>query len=170
MKAFCILVVFLLLGNFAEARKVFQADRIVENAKAFQEIQRLVAGKHFVVEINRVYPQSGFDVSRFNPTGKIIVNDSVAQGHLPFFGRAYSLPYNEGGGISFDNTMQAVSIKTIEKRKKQVVSINFTIWGNNDVYQITIEAVPDGSCSVNLTSNNRAQIAYSGTISLPEEK
>ena len=77
---------------------------------------------------------------------------------------------NEGGGISFDNTMQAVSIKTIEKRKKQVVSINFTVWGNNDVYQITIEAVPDGSCSVNLTSNNRAQIAYSGTISLPEEK
>ncbi len=98
------------------------------------------------------------------------MNDSVAQGHLPFFGRAYSLPYNEGGGISFDNTMQAVSIKTIEKRKKQVVSINFTVWGNNDVYQITIEAVPDGSCSVNLTSNNRAQIAYSGTISLPEEK
>ena len=35
----------------------------------------------------------------------------------------------------------------------------------NDTYQISMEISGGGNCSVNLNSNNRAQISYSGTVS-----
>lgn len=167
---FICLVLPLVLVRPAEAQKVSKEERAAQEAKAFRKIQELVAGKQFQVEINRVYPQGGFDVSRFNPSGKITVSDTITQGHLPFFGRAYSLPYNEGGGIKFDGPMKDVVLKTIEKRKKKAATIRFSVRGENDVYQIGIEAAPNGSCSVNLTSNNRTQISYSGTISPLEKK
>ena len=154
----------------AEARKVSKADKTAENAKAFQEMEKLVAGRHFQIEINRVYPQYGFDVSRFNPTGSILVQDSVARGHLPFFGRAYSLPYGENGGIDFDNTMQRVSIKTVKRRKEKIIVMSFSVRGTYDVYQMTIEAASNGTCSVSLNSNQRAQISYGGTISPLKEE
>jgi len=172
MKTLYIIFLFLpfVLTPPAEAQKVSRKDKATEQAKAFQKIQDLIAGKHFQIDINRVYPLGGFDVSRFNPTGRILINDSTAQGHLPFFGRAYSLPYNEGGGIEFDALMKNVSLNTIEKRKKKSVVFRFSVPGNNDVYQFIIEAVPHGGCSVNLTSNHRTQISYSGTISPQQEK
>ena len=160
----------LVLVNPAEAQKVSKEERAAQEAEAFRKIQELIAGKQFQVEINRVYPQSGFDVSRFNPTGKITVNDTTAQGHLPFFGRAYSLPYHEGGGIEFNDIMKEVTIKTIEKRKKKAVIFSFSVRGNNDTYQFVIEVTPNGGCAVNLNSNNRTQISYGGNISPYEEK
>lgn len=167
MKNLCFTLILLSLAFNCpvRAQKMSHADKKAAEAKAFQETQELIAGKSFQVEINRVYPQDGFDVSRFNPSGKITVQDSTAQGRLPFFGRAYSLPHGEGGGIEFDNTMQKVTIKTIEKRKKKTVIFSFSIRGENDTFQISIEASAGENCSINVTSNNRAQISYSGKIS-----
>lgn len=136
-----------------------------KEAKAFQEIQALIDSRHFQVEIDHVHPQNGFDVSRFNPRGKITITNSTAQGYLPFFGRAYSLPHSQGGGIEFDNKIKEIEIKTVKKRKKQFVMFNFSVQGNYDVFQISIEAMSNGSCFVSVHSNNRAQISYTGTIS-----
>ena len=116
------------------------------------------------LEILHVYPQGGGDVSRFNPRGKITVKDSVAEGHLPFFGRAYSLPYGEGGGIEFDAPMKNPQVKTEKKKKKQSVTFSFSVPGKGDTYQITIETMGGDGCSVFLVSNNRTQISYSGKI------
>lgn len=170
MKTSCFLLCFLLAVVSAEAQKISKAEKMAENEKAFQEVRHLIDGRHFQIEINRVHPQDGFDVSRFNPTGKISVSDSIARGHLPFFGRAYSLPYGDNAGIDFDDVMKNVSVKTVKKRKEKVVVMSFSVRGNRDVYQLTIEAYPRGGCSVNLYSNNRAQISYSGTVASEEEK
>ena len=155
----------------AKEQKVNKTKKATEAAKAFQEIQKLIENKYFQVEIDRVYPQNGLDVSRFNPIGKITVADTTAQGHLPFFGRAYSLPYSEGGGIEFDNKMKNPEIKITKKRKKQSIVFSFSIPGNYDVFQISIEAMSNGKCSVYLHSNNRASISYTGTITpIPKEE
>ncbi|MDE7373711.1 MAG: DUF4251 domain-containing protein [Odoribacter sp.] len=164
MKTGCFLLCFLLAVISAETQKISRADKLAENEKAFQEVQQLIAGRHFQIEINRVHPQDGFDVSRFNPTGNISVSDSIARGHLPFFGRAYSLPYGDNVGIDFDDVMKNVAVKTVKKRKGKVAVMSFSVRGNRDVYQVTIEANSRGGCSVNLYSNNRAPISYGGTI------
>ena len=125
----------------------------------------LIESNHFQFELNRVYPQGGQDLSRFNPRGKFVITDSVAKGTLPFFGRAYSLPYGEGGGIEFDGVMKDQSLKIEHKKKRKILIYRFSITAKNDTYQISMEISGGGNCSVNLNSNNRAQISYSGTVS-----
>lgn len=151
------------------AQKFSREEKAAQTEKAFQEMKELVASKHFKITIDRVYPQSGHDVNRFNPTGKIIIQDSIAEGNLPFFGRAYSLPYGEGGGIEFNAPMKDSSVKIIEKRKKKSVIFGFSVPGQNDLYQFQIDIAPGGGCSINLSSNNRTHISYSGSLS-PLEK
>ena len=152
------------------AQKSSKAAKAAQEEKAFREMQTLVNGKQFQIKIDRVYPQSGHDVSRFNPNGKITIKDSIAEGRLPFFGRAYNLPYGEGGGIEFNAPMKDQGIHVTEKIKKKFISFHFFVPGQNDVYQINIDIVSNGGCSINLTSNNRAHISYSGTISAIEEQ
>lgn len=172
MKTIYLLLALLLpaFASTATAQKLTKEEKAAKLEKAFEETRALVESKQFQIDIDRVYPQRGGDVSRFNPRGKITVRDSTAKGNLPFFGRAYSLPYGDGGGIEFDAPMKDLTIKTIEKKKKKTISFNFTVTGKNDTYQLSIDVAPGGACSVNLTSNNRAQISYSGTLSALKEE
>ncbi len=153
----------------AIAQKLSKEEKARQAEEAFKSIRTLIESRAFQIEINRVFPASGKDVSRFNPRGKISINDTLAKGHLPFFGRAYSLPYGESGGIEFDGKIRDEKIKTIEKKKKRSIVYTFSVTGKNDHYQFTIEAAGGNNCTVSLNSNNRAHISYSGTVS-PLEK
>ncbi|MEG1738278.1 MAG: DUF4251 domain-containing protein [Odoribacter sp.] len=165
-----ILSLFLFVGSLpvSAQKKNSKEEKAARLEEAFQKTQVLVKSNHFKINIDRVYTQSGQDVSRFNPSGEIIITDSVAKGNLPFFGRAYSLPYGEGGGIEFDGPVKDRSI--LEKKKKRALIYQFSVAGGNDTYQFNIDIAPSGGCTVNLMSNNRAYISYSGSVSPLEEK
>ena len=100
------LLLFLLPFAATASPNKQKTEKAAIEAKAFQAICELVNNKHFQIDIDRAYPQSGFDVSLFRPQGKIIVTDSIAKGNLPYFGRAYSLPYGEGGSIEFEGKIK----------------------------------------------------------------
>ena len=94
MKTMYLLIMLLPLAFIqpAEAQKLSKEEKAAQAAKEWEGTRQLIEGRQFNIEINQVYPQSGRDVSRFNPRGKITVRDSIAEGYLPFFGRAYRLP------------------------------------------------------------------------------
>lgn len=171
MKTLYLLAAILLFALVAPAsgQKSSKEEKNSQTEKAFQMTRKLIESKKFKIEINRVFPTNGQDVSRFSPRGEIIVKDTIAQGRLPFFGRAYSLPYGEDGGIEFDNRIKDEKIKFVEKKKKKSIIYTFTVASRNDQYQFTIEAAGSDACTVSMNSNNRTHISYSGTIS-PIEK
>ena len=173
MKAIFILALFIsgLFAQPAGAQKTKKAEKLVQLEKEFIRIKALVESNRFNIEIDRVYPQSGRDVSRFNPRGYITVNDSIAKGHLPFFGRAYSLPYGNGGGVEFDAPVKDRSVKITDKQKKKIITYRFSVPGDNDLFQISIDFTAGENCQVSLISNNRTHISYSGRVTaLPEDK
>lgn len=166
---FIALAAFLCITGPLQAQK--KSDKTAKNEQIFQETLALVESNQFKIDINRVYPQRGYDLSRFNPRGIINIKDSIAEGNLPFFGRAYSLPYGEGGGLEFDNKMEDRSVKINDKKKGKSISYDFSVRSQNDVLSFRIEIHGGGGCTVNLLSNNRESITYSGNITpLSEEK
>lgn len=168
-QATILIALMLLLTGGLQAQRKNKAEQSAKIEQQFKDLQTLMNSNRFQVTIDRVYPMNGADLTRFNPTGTITVTDSTAKGKLPYFGRAYTLSYGEGGGIEFDNTIKGLQVKTIEKKKKNSVFYQFNVDGKNDVYRITIEAFPGGTCSVGINSNNRRNISYSGKIeNLPE--
>ena len=164
-KLIFISLLFSILSLSVSAQKPTKAEKAAQLEQEFQQTRQLIESNHFQFELNRVYPQDGQDLSRFNPRGKFVITDSVAKGTLPFFGRAYSLPYGEGGGIEFDGVMKDQSLKIEHKKKRKILIYRFSITAKKDTYQISMEISGGGNCSVNLNSNNRAQISYSGTVS-----
>lgn len=162
-------LVFSFLFFSVSAQKPTKAEKAALLEQAFQQTRQLVESNHFQFELKQVYPQGGQDLSRFNPRGKFVITDSTAKGSLPFFGRAYSLPYGEGGGIEFDGVMKDRSVKIEYKKKRKTLIYRFSIPAKNDTFQISMEISGGGNCSMNLNSNNRAHISYSGTVSPIED-
>ena len=164
-KLIFISLLFSILSLSVSAQKPTKAEKAAQLEQEFQQTRQLIESNHFQFELNRVYPQDGQDLSRFNPRGKFVITDSVAKGTLPFFGRAYSLPYGEGGGIEFDGAIHDQPQNNEHTPKRQILKNRLSSTANNDTYQISMEISGGGNCSVNLNSNNRAQISYSGTVS-----
>ncbi len=161
---FIFTVAFISLAGILQAQTKEEKAKIQE--EAFQKTLSLVESHHFQVKIDRVHPTTGQDVSRFNPEGSFNIKDSIAAGQLPFFGRAYNLPYGDGGGIKFNSKMIDQSMKTIDKKKKgKIIFYRFSVPGEGiDMFRISMEIGASGACTVNVNSNNRASISYSGKI------
>lgn len=159
------------------------------DAVAFEKMIELMKSRVFYIVVDEAYPTGnssitidskygqkriGGDgyVSLATNQGEIFFMDSIATGHLPFFGRAYSVPYGEGGGIEFEKAkLNDESFKIINKRKKHYVQYKFNVRNRNDVFNFYIEVYANGNCTVNVTSNNRASISYGGKLTpIPEEK
>jgi hypothetical protein len=165
-----------------------ERKRVKEDSAAFRALVQLVKSKVFHVEATDAYPLGNSSVtitSRHGSTtlggeghvslatnrGELFIRDSVVTGHLPFFGRAYSLPYGEGGGFKMENArIVKESVKVVQKRKKQHVEFAFSVATGGDVLSIFIEAHANGACSIRVNSNNRASISYGGILSpIPED-
>lgn len=165
-----LLVLSVITGTTQAQSKNKKTNKAEETEQQFRETSALVESNRFRIEINRVHPTGGFDVSRFNPQGTIHINDTVAKGQLPYFGRAYSLPDPTEGGIKFDGKMLDQSSKIVQKKKRTSITYEFNVRTINDVYRFYIEIAPGGACTVNLNSNNRKSISYSGQIYEPEQE
>lgn len=150
----------LMLPASAQKKQAIQA----QSEKQFQQMTELVNSLHFEIKIDRVYPQNGMDVSRFNPEGVISITDSTAKGHLPYFGRAYSLPYGGDSGIEFDNKIKNSEIEIKERRKRKTILYRFEVPAKNDLYRFILTISPNGTTRVEMNSNNRTPISYSGDI------
>lgn len=151
----------------AQKQKQVKAEQL---EKLFLETKTLVESNRFKIVINQVHPQNGMDVTRFNPYGEIVIEDTVARGELPYFGLAYSLPYGAGGGIEFNGPMIEKNVKIKQKKKEKIILYRFSVRGQNDVYQMTVGIAAGGNCSVDVISNNRTHIAYSGNATAPDEE
>lgn len=167
MKTILILTLLSLIASVhpLTAQKISKAEKAALQQEEFIKTRQLVESNRFRIDIDRVYPQGGKDVTRFNPRGTVTIDDTLAKGTLPFFGRAYSLPYGEGGGIEFDAPVRDRTIKIERKKKRNIILYQFSVKGKGDTYRISLEINAGGNCSVNLISNNRASISYSGTVS-----
>ena len=137
-KLIFISLLFSILSLSVSAQKPTKAEKAAQLEQEFQQTRQLIESNHFQFELNRVYPQDGQDLSRFNPRGKF---------------------------IEFDGVMKDQSLKIEHKKKRKILIYRFSITAKNDTYQISMEISGGGNCSVNLNSNNRAQISYSGTVS-----
>lgn len=156
---------------------------------ALGKIERLMKSRIFYVEVDEAYPSGNSSVtinskygqkriggegyvSLATNQGQIFFLDTIATGRLPFFGRAYSVPYGEGGGVEFEKAkIYDESFKVIKKRKKNYIEYKFNVRNRNDVFNFYIEVYANGKCSVNVTSNNRASISYGGKLTpIPEDK
>lgn len=138
---------------------------------AFEQTRELIGSNRFRVEAERAYPAQGKTVDLFSNKGYIILSDTLAKGFLPFFGRAYSLPYGDDGGIEFNSTVRNRKITLNKNKRNRNITYRFSVRAQNDVYTIILLIQSNRNCNITVQSNQRSSISYSGKIyPLPEKK
>jgi hypothetical protein len=134
-------------------------NAVAKNEKA-QAIKTHIEERQYKIEVAQMFPMSGSSRSLTSSYSLAINGDSI-QSHLPYFGKAYSVPYGGGQGLVFE---APATDYTLNFNPKGTAEINLLARSQDDTYRYHILIFEDGNASIQVTSNNRQAISYSGKM------
>ena len=125
-------------------QKLSQTEKLVRQTLIAQETDSLVKSRRFGVEVSAVFPQG-----------------DTLRSYLPYFGRAYEVPYGGGKGLDFSEPMKRWTLTEMKKGEQQM-----KIWVENeeDSYVYTLHIYPSGVVDLTVDSRQRDRIRYNGNI------
>lgn len=143
------------------------SDRKEKKLQKEKEMIELIDSGHF----RFVASSARSNLGNFNNLGTNydLIFDSVqVKAYLPYFGRAYSVPYGGSGGVKFDLTADKVE-KNWNERKK-IFLIHTEVADIQDSYSINLTAGASGYATLMISFSNRQMINYYGNIEKLEKK
>lgn len=162
---FFLLMIFCSFNISAFAQEKTKKELKAEREQQKQdEIQKLIDSKNFVFEAQKATPQGGrFLILDYN-VYFLKFSEAKTTCDLPFFGRAFNIPYGGDGGIKFEGIPENIKIE----KKKKSYNVKAIVKGKDDVYNLTFSIFYNGNASLTVNSNNRASISYDGIVSAPK--
>ena len=140
---------------------------LTKEEKAANETKLLEAieNRMFIVEVDRAIPMSG-DSRMLTSPYSLEINGEKVKSYLPYFGRAYSVPYGGGEGLIFDADITDYK-SSVEKKGTTVVEFKTKSKEDQPVYCVHISS--SGAASIDVTSINRQPISFHGKASPKKE-
>lgn len=123
-------------------------------------VQDFIKSKEFVFKAQTVMPMTGASRQLTSEYDVKFLSDSIVA-YLPYFGRAYSAGYGEGGGIDFTSTKFDYKVK---QRRKGGWDIAIKPLDAKDIQQLNFTISENGYATLQVTSNNRQPISFNGYI------
>lgn len=123
-------------------------------------IQDFIKGKTFVFKAQTVMPMTGSARTLTSDYEVKLSGDSLTC-YLPYFGRAYSAGYGEGGPINFTSTKFEYKAR---QRKKGGWDITIAPKDANNVRELDLTVSEKGYANLRVLSNNRQPISFTGYV------
>lgn len=152
----CLLGIGLLLGGQSLAA---QTKKEKKEAKEKAVKEQIDSGR-YRIQVNRALPFQGGAVNLTTLYALELRGDSVIS-YLPYFGRAYSLPYGGGEGMNFETV---VSDYHVSYDKKKAARIQFKTRTKEEQYTFRLRIFPGGSATIDVTPVNKQSIRYQGDL------
>lgn len=84
---------------------------------------------------------------------------------LPYFGRAYLVPYGGGKGLNFS---ELISNYEVTKKPKGLTEIAIELTNEEDTYLYQLSIFDNGSATIDVRSKQRQPISYSGEMQIEQ--
>ena len=137
-------------------------EKAAQMAELSANVTNALNNRDYKIAIDRMYPMRGS--SRHVSFGySVEVRNDTLVSYLPYFGRAYNVPYGGGKGLNF--TAPIGSYQEFMKRNGQR-HIEIGVSNEEDTYFYTIEVFDNGNSTVDVRARQRERISYSGHIEL----
>lgn len=149
---FCLFVILLVTTT------AFSQDIVKEPGKAAQT-EILINSREFLFQGRMAIPSGGNPIDLTTNQNYVKFHPDLIESYMPFFGRAYNAGYGDTG-LHFKGQPDEFSVKT--KRRNYLISS--TVKGENDNYRLYLTVSPDGSATLNISSNNRQTMTYKGEV------
>lgn len=155
VKAVCVLFVVAFMAACASTPAAVK-DR--ERQELASNIKKGVDDRNFKIDVNFVTPVR-FPAMHIDGGYELRVHGDSIYSYLPFFGRVYVAPYGrEDQGLHFADTLSDYTVR----RKKDQFIIRMTVRRPADTHVYNLVVFDNGNASVDVTSQQRERISYSG--------
>ena len=155
MKCVYILLFVAVLCGCATAEE--RAARAAEQAA---KVNKALTERTFKIRADRMYASRGGAKTLSYGYSVEVRNDSLIS-YLPYFGKAYDVPYGGGKGLNFSERIGSYQ----EGRKSNGRRcIEIGVRNDEDTYLYTIEVFENGSSTIRVQSRQRESISYSGEM------
>ncbi len=135
-------------------------EKAAQMAELSANVTNALNNRDYKIAIDRMYPMRGS--SRHVSFGySVEVRNDTLISYLPYFGRAYNVPYGGGKGLNF--TAPIGDYQEFMKRNGQR-HIEIDVTNDEDTYFYTIEVFDNGSSSIDVQARQRERISYSGNL------
>ena len=131
-----------------------------------EAVKKLIESENYKIDVNTAMTMRGRSIPLTSSYSLEIRNDSVIS-YLPYYGRAYSIPYGGGDGLNFKAVLKEYSMK-MDKKGNAV--IEFIARNPEDRYEYRVKVFPNGSASIDVNMQNRQSISFQGELYIKEEK
>lgn len=125
-------------------------------------IDKAVSNRDFKISVRTAYPNRGRSVQLTTDFELRVKGDSVMS-YLPYFGRAYNIPYGGGKGLNFNDVMNDFKITQPKRNKKH---IEFNVKNDEDTYKFYIDVFDNGNAYINVMPQQRESISFNGDVEL----
>ena len=149
------LTAWVMLSGCATAEE--RAARAAEQAKA---VKAALQERNYQIAVNRMYPSRGASKIVSSGYSVEVRNDSLIS-YLPYFGRAYDVPYGGGNGLNFSAPIRNYKES---QTKSDLRHIEIDVKNDEDTYLYTLDIFDNGSTDINVRSRQREPISFSGQM------
>ena len=158
-----LLVICLFIGS-SVVGQTKKEEKSIQAAKEFEQMKTLVQSKVFDFRADWATPLQGNRINLITNENFLRMRNDSADIYLPFFGTLQSAnsAITGQGGIVFQGIVK--DFKSEVDEGKQKISISFTASNRNDVFDFYLTVFHSGNTLVNVNSNYRSAIKYSGMI------
>ena len=152
-----IILMFMMMAGLSD---IYAQNKREIKEQREQAIKEQIIAEKYKISVNTAYPRRGRTVHLSSPYSVEIRNDSVIS-YLPFYGRAYSIPYGGGEGLIFQAPLDEYEM---EMNKKGTAKVKFTARSPEDKFTFNLTIYSNGSASINVNKQNRESISFSGEM------
>ena len=146
-------------GVLIESRE----DRLARLEREAQQVRQGVESGDFKIEIDHMIPLRGG--SRHVDNYSVKVKDGHVVSYLPYFGRAWDLPYGGGHGLNFEADIQESALYRSDDGS---YTVRLLIKTDEDTHVYTFQVFQNGSTSLLVQSKNREPISFNGDFVFEE--
>ena len=130
-----------------------------------EAVKELIVSENYKIDVNTAMPMRGRSIPLTSLYSLEIRNDSVIS-YLPYYGRAYSIPYGGGNGLNFKAPLKEYNMK-LDKKGNSVIT--FTARNPEDKFDFRVKVYSNGSTSIDVNTQNRQSISFQGELDVKEE-
>lgn len=155
----------LAMAGCSSSRLTSQEKALIKQQQA-QFVINSITDSHFVIQVDRVTPRRGMSHALSYGYSLAVKGDTIIS-HLPYFGQAYSLPFNGGVGLNFEAKID--DMRAVRNNKKSFNRIEITTHNPEDTYLYIIEVFDNGKAHIEVRCRRRETITFSGYLDMPLE-
>ena len=140
-------------------------ERAQREAREARMVDDNIQAGNFTIDIDRMYPVRGSSqhVSNYS----VSVKDGVLDSHLPYIGQAWRVPYGGGHALNFK---APVGTYNVFRTQDGGYEIRILVKTDEDQHVYTLTIFNNGRTSLDVQSQNRERISFSGMMDFYSEE